>query len=210
MIYFVKKENRIEKYEATFDKNEMEKLRIEIINKCSEIEHLDYVDTDGPTYHDDFLHIRNLNRVKVGKREYNDFYSEDEDLYHYTYDKYDFPYLVELINLIYMNNVPALDMILNPDYSYEQEPFEQRIKELTKKANHISNTKTREKITVLEELEELVKKSQLNINQVSVKEYYPKVQKLIKLTFIDSIEISELNKILSFFSVEKISDVHIF
>lgn len=209
MFYFVKKDNRIEKYKVTFDKEAITKLRVEIINKCSEIEHYDYVDTDGPTYHDDFLRIRNLERVKVGKREYNDFYSEDEDLYHYTYDAYEFPYLINLIDMLFHNNVHALNMILNPDFTLEPEPFEKRIKDLNKKANRISNTKTKEKIAILEELEQLIAKSKLNINQKSVKEYYPKVQKFITLELVDTIDISEIEKIKKFFSLE-LNDLVIF
>ena len=209
MFYFVKKDNRIEKYKVTFDKEAITKLRVEIINKCSEIEHYDYLDTDGPTYHDDFLRIRNLERVKVGKREYNDFYSEDENLYHYTYDRYEFPYLINLIDMLFYNNIHALNMILNPDFTLEPEPFDKRIKDLNKKANRISNTKTKEKIAILEELEELIAKSKLNINQKPVKEYYTKVQELITLELVDTIDISELEKIKNFFSIE-LNDLVIF
>jgi len=209
MFYFVKNDKRIEKYKVTFNKEALTKLRVEIINNCSEIEHYDYVDTDGPTYHDDFLHIRNLERIKVGKREYNDFYSEDEDLYHYTYDAYEFPYLINLIDMLFHNNVHALNMILNPDFSLEPEPLEKRIKDLNKKANRISNTKTKEKIAILEELEQLIAKSKLNINQKSVKEYYPKVQQFITLELVDTIYIYELEKIQRFFSIE-LNDLVIF
>lgn len=210
MIYFVKKDNRIEKYEVAYNKSEMEKLRVEIINKCSEIEHFDYVDTDGPTYHDDFLRIRNLEIVKVGTREYNDFYSEDEDLYHYVYDRYKFPYLVTIIEMLFEGNVNALNMILNPDYSYEQESFEKRIQDLINKVDSIPNTKAEEKIDVLEKLASLINQSQLNINQVSAQEYYPKVKELIKLKLIDNIDSSDFERIQSFFNIKNIGNVHIF
>jgi len=201
MYYFVKKDNLIEKYEVTYDKEEMEKLRIEIINKCSEIEHLEYESTDGPTYNDDLLHIRNLEIVKTGVKKYNDFYSADEDIFHYSYDYYDYPYLVNLINLLSMDNVHALHSILNPDYSNEKEPIDLRIKKVTQKLNRIVSTKNKNKSTLLSELQELIEKAELNENQISVKEYYPKVQELIHLKLFDTIEISELERIKSFFKI---------
>jgi len=207
MLYFVKKGNRIEKYEATYDKAEMEKLKYEIIENCSEIIHHSYDDTTGPD-EDDYLRTRNLIKTKVGIREHNDFYDiAPETVYHFEYDEYEFPYLVSLIDMLLHNNAGALDMILNPDFSYEPESFEKRINDLMKKASRISNRKTKEKIAILEDLARLTNQSELNANQKSVKEYYPIVQKLINLRIIDSIQLTELEKIQSFFEIESIGNI---
>ena len=207
MLYFVKKGNRIEKYEVTYDKAEMEKLKYEIIENCSEIIHHSYDDTAGPD-EDDYLRTRNLIKTKVGVREHNDFYDiAPETVYHFEYDEYEFPYLVSLIDMLRHNNAGAREMILNPDFSYEPESFEKRINDLMKKASRISNRKTKEKIAILEDLARLTNQSELNANQKSVKEYYPIVQKLINLRIIDSIQLTELEKIQSFFEIESIGNI---
>lgn len=207
MIYFVKKDKQIEKYEVTYDKDEIEKLKYEIIEKCSEITHHSYDDTGGPD-ENDYLRIRNLTKIKVGIREHNDFYDiAPETIYHFEYDEYELPYLVSLIDMLYHKNSGALYMILNPDFSYEPESFEKRINDLMKKASRISNRKTKEKIAILEDLARLINQAELNANQKSVKDYYPKVQKLINLRLIDSIQLAELEKIQSFFEIENIGNI---
>ena len=202
MFYYVKDGDSIQKYRVTYDKEQLEKLRVEIINNCSEIKHLEYTATDGPTYHDDILQIRNLEIIKVGKTDNNDFYSQERDLYHYSYDKYDFPYLVTLINLLLgQHNVHALYTILNPDYKMEKEPFDKRIEELNNMINSISNCETSKKMELLEKLEQLISQSKLNINQKPVNEYYEKVQSNISLELMDTLKVSEIEKVEGFLSI---------
>ena len=65
------------KYEVVIDKELLSKLKYEIIEKCSIIIHKDYQDTYLPKMYgiDDYLKYRNYSEVKIGVREYNDFYS---------------------------------------------------------------------------------------------------------------------------------------
>ena len=58
MYYYVYKDKCVEKYLVNFSKEEIEKLKLEIINNCSEIEHREYDGTHGPNYFD-YLRIRN-------------------------------------------------------------------------------------------------------------------------------------------------------
>ena len=76
------------KYQVVINKEMLSKLKYEIIEKCSFISHKDYKDTFLPKMYgiDDYLKYRNYSEVKVGLREYNDFYSMPEDLYRIRYD----------------------------------------------------------------------------------------------------------------------------
>ena len=58
MYYYIKREDKIEKYKVVFDKDTLDELRTEIINKCSIIEHIEYTGTRTPNYFD-YLKIRN-------------------------------------------------------------------------------------------------------------------------------------------------------
>lgn len=113
MYYFLEQKYTIEKYFVSFSKEELEKLKIEIINKCSEIEHYEYDGTEGPNKFD-YLQIRNYHEKFIRIRESRDNLQwPDQKLYHYSYDKYNYPTLVTAIDNLLNGNVQALDVIYN-------------------------------------------------------------------------------------------------
>lgn len=98
MYYFLEQKYTIEKYFVSFSKEELENLKIEIINKCSEIEHYEYDGTEGPNKFD-YLQIRNYHEKFIRIRESRDNLQwPDQKLYHYSYDKYNYPTLVTAID----------------------------------------------------------------------------------------------------------------
>jgi len=115
MVIFVRNKDKILKYEVIVDKELLSKLKYEIIEKCSLITHKDYQDTYLPKMYgiDDYLKYRNYSEVKIGVREYNDFYSMPEDLYRIKYDEYHFPYLVELLDKLLKDDIDVLKEIYN-------------------------------------------------------------------------------------------------
>lgn len=205
MLYFVKKENRIEKYTVTYDEHQMEKLKLEIIDKCSEITHSEHFDIYKESYYDDQLKIRNLKsrEAKDGEypEKYKEYFSKDADIYFYSYDEYTFPYLISLIDCFYKGYGPSIKEILNPTFKCIPDSFEKRISDLSNRINNIPKENTEEKKEALTDLERLIKNAKLNANQISVKEYYPKVKELIKLELVDSITIDEFEKLKNFFEI---------
>ena len=99
MIYFRKNDEVIEKYQVDFDKEEIEKLKKEIINNCSFIQHEEYESDYSPRFTDEI--IRNFTYTPIEKEK--EYFEETRDIYRYSYDEYKPPYLVKLINQL-LNN----------------------------------------------------------------------------------------------------------
>lgn len=199
MYYYVENNDKIEKYEIEFDKEKLKKLKIEIINKCSEITHKEYNNTIEPNYFD-YLKIRNYQSKQIGTVEGRD-YAPDKTLYHISYDEYIFPYLVTLIDRLLKNDIEALNEIFNPSIEKEKISFTQRIENLSKEIDEINNFDTNKKITKLQELQKLIETQKLNSSQLPVSLYYTKVQELITFKYINSMKITEIEKTESFLGV---------
>jgi len=57
MVYFKYDGEKVEKYTVSFDKEQLEKLRIRMIDECSEITHHEVEGLNGPNQYD-YLRIR--------------------------------------------------------------------------------------------------------------------------------------------------------
>lgn len=213
MFIFVKTKDEILKYEVVFDKDVLSKLKYEIIDKCSLITHFDYKDTNLPKMYgiDDYLKYRNYSEIKVGIREYNDFYSTPEDLYRIIYDKYTFPYLIELINKLLDNDINVLKEIYNINYKKEILSIDEKIERQKKLIEDLDNSKVDKKIEELEKLKVLIKQKDLNKNQVNVNKYYSKVKGIISFYLVDRISYREVKRVCNFydqiFDVQYINDI---
>ena len=210
MIYFRKNDEVIEKYQVNFDKKEIEKLKNQIINKCSFIQHKEY--ESYCDYSPKFLYditIRNFTYAATGKK--HECFEETRDIYRYSYDEYKPPYLVSLMDQLLNGNSEAIDGILSYDISTKLN-IDDRIKFKNKEFNEIAPENINKKKEKLKELEDLLKEKELNKNQQSIDLYYSQLMELIKFNLIDSLPISELDRIESFLEinlsskVEKISD----
>lgn len=206
MIYFRKNDEVIEKYQVDFDKEEIEKLKKEIINNCSFIQHEEYESDYSPRFIDEI--IRNFTYTPTGKEK--EYFDETRDIYRYSYDEYKPPYLVKLINQLLNGNSKAIDEILNYDISTKSS-IDDRINLANQEFSKIAPediTKKKEKLKELEELEDLLKAKELNKNQQSIDAYYNQLIGLIKFDLVDSLSISELGRIESFLEI-KLSGVEI-
>ena len=204
-MYFYEYNNgRIDKFLVNIDEEKLENLRNEIINNCSEIIHRDITGIKGPNYFD-YLKIRNYSEKRIGVKE-NSFYA-DEIVYRFTYDEYIYPYLILLIEKLKQGETRVIGEIRNPDLSKEKTSYDQRIIELSKELDNIDNLNIIEKRNKLDELEKLIEIAKLNENQKSVYIYYLKVQQLIALELVDSINISEISKVINFFDLSKTNEI---
>lgn len=202
MVIFVRNKDKILKYEVIVDKELLSKLKYEIIEKCSIITHKDYQDTYLPKMYgiDDYLKYRNYSEVKIGVREYNDFYSMPEDLYRIKYDEYHFPYLVELLDKLLKDDIDVLKEIYNVNKKKEIMCIDEKINRQKDLIESIDDFETYKKINELEKLKELIEQKELNKNQVNVLKYYNKVKKLISFNLIDSITYEEVKRVSNFYN----------
>lgn len=203
MLYFRKNDEVIEKYQVSFDKEEIEKLKKKIINNCSFIKHEEYESEYSPRFTDEI--IRNLTYTPTGKEK--EYFEETRDIYRYSYDEYKSPYLVELINQLLNGNSKAIDKILNYDISTKS-TIDDRIDLANQEFNKIAPEDIIKKKEKLKELEDLLKTRELNKNQKSIEPYYKKLIDLINFKLIDSILASELNRVESFLEIDLIDQIN--
>lgn len=196
MFYYLKKKGKLEKYTVEIDHEALKSLRLEIIFRCSEISHIEDTTTATPNYFD-YERIQNYTEKKVGRTD-GGFYTPSEDIYHVSYDYYNHPYLVSIIDRLLKDDKTAIAEILKPDYSKEAVSFEKRIANLESKINDIPTCNTAAKVAKLKELEELLQKSHLNQKQASVKKYYSKAKKLITFTLVDTMSLKDIQKVGDF------------
>lgn len=204
MFYFRKNDEVIEKYQVSFDKEEIEKLKKKIINNCSFIKHEEYESDYSPRFTDEI--IRNFTYTPTGKEK--EYFEETRDIYRYSYDEYKPPYLVELINQLLNGNSKAIDKILNYDISTKS-TIDDRIDLANREFNKIAPEDIIKKKEKLKELEDLLKAKKLNKNQQSIDIYYNQLIGLIKFDLVDSLSKSELGRIESFLEIDLSSRVEI-
>lgn len=196
MVYLKRNNDVVEKYKVDFDKERIEKLKNEIVNKCSFIEHKEY---ESDSYISiDVNTVKNFMCNLIGKKEY---FEEVRDVYFYQYDEYNPPYLVELINRLLKDDSSAIEEILNYDISHELS-IDDKIALVNKEFIKIDSkdiTKRKEK---LKEIERLLKVQELNKDQQSIEFYYDQLIGLINFDLIDSISISKISRVESFLEIK--------
>lgn len=207
MLYFKKEEDGVHKYEVSFDKNEVSLLLEEVKSKCSTIKHFEYDDVNLPSLSEriysqnqnDDGEIRFFNQKIVGYREYNDFYSQQEDVYHYSYYEYTYSPLVFIINGLLNDNSIVIDKIFNPE-NIHRFNFDHEIDNINNEINKIPNNKIKEKMDKLNELNDLLKFANLNSKQKDEDEYYIRLQGLIKFELVSFLPYEIKEKYESFYS----------
>ena len=204
MLYFRKNDDVIEKYQIDFDKEKIKKLKQEIINNCSLIKHIEYESDYTPILSNEI--VKNFTYTRTGKE--REYFEETRDIYHYSYDRYEPPYLVELINQLLNDNSKVIDQILNYEISSES-TIDDSIELAYKEFKEIDPENVTKKSEKLKELEDLLKAKNYNINQQNIDLYYKELIELIKFNLIDSLPINELNKIESFLEINLSSEVEI-
>lgn len=206
MLYFRKNDDVIEKYQVNFDKEKIKKLKQEIINNCSFITHIECEGDYAPILSNEI--VRNFTYTPTGKE--IEYFEETRDIYHYSYDRYEPPYLVALINqlLLLNDNSKVIDQILNYEIA-SKSTIDDKIELAYKEFKEIDPENATKKAEKLKELENLLKAKKLNINQQNIDLYYNQLIELIKFNLIDSLPINELNKIESFLEINLSSEVEI-
>ena len=191
MFYFKKNNDVIEKYKVNFNREEVEKLKIQIIDNCSLTLHKEYRSTYYPKFTDESL-IRNFHSICIGEKEY---FEETKDVYLFSYDEYKPPYLTILIDRLLKLDSSAIDEILNYDLSFYLS-IDDKIKLACQEFAQIEDEDIILKKEKLKELEDLLINKDNNLVL-----YYNRLIKLINFELVDSILISDLKRVESFLEI---------
>ena len=196
MKYYKLKDDVIEKYNISFDSQELEKIRNEIIYKCSEIIHKKYQSDYSPSFSDDLI-IMNYKERRTGKTK--EYFEETRFIYEYSYDLYTPPDLVNLLNdLLRGKNV--LEDILTYKVS-DKLSIDIKLADKEKEMRAIDDKNTKLKIEKLKEYEELLKLKKLNKNQKPLSMYYDRLINLFKFELEDTLKVEELNRVQTFMEI---------
>ena len=155
-------------------REELMRIRFEVIERCSEVIHYDYEGINGPNTSNPFK-IRNYIHFPINSKSYH-----EGKMYRFVYEEYKFPYLVKIIDKLLRGNYSVIEELENVDLSKELVPFEEKIELLSRELDSIPNRNIREKREKLNELEYYLVQSEYNKRQVSVIPYYQIVLELVR------------------------------
>lgn len=155
-------------------REELMRIRLEVIERCSEVIHHDYEATNGPNTSNPFK-IRNYIHFPVNSKHHS-----EGRVFRFVYEEYRFPYLVKIIDKLLRGNYSVIEELENIDLSKEIVPFEEKLEILSSELDSIPNRNIREKRNKLDELEYYLTQSEYNKRQVSVIPYYQMVLDVVR------------------------------
>lgn len=202
MYYFRRNGDMIEKYKISFDREKMITLSEEIVYKCSEIVHKQYVSVTKTDLKN--KRFKNFDCKKI----INKTSKEDRISYEYSYDEYEPPYLYEIVKKLLAGDEETLFYTLLDlfDESMEKEriSIDEKLNVITKL--YIKTQSPKIKKHYLEKLIELNELRNKNLHLVPVDEYYDKVRDLLEINLVDTIDINDIGRMESFLGNKK--DTH--
>ncbi len=182
--FYVKNRDNIEKYELSYNKEEVLKLRQELIDNCSEISNKEVITSNNNIEkYMQGCEIRNISSIHLSKNTLK-----------YHYQLYKYPNVVNIIDKIldgdtqsFVNLNVELNALKNESIKENNKnKYELEIQKILNEIDKINNLDIDRKIDKLLLLKEVQEKSKLNINQKSVLYYYDEIINLFKTNLVDS------------------------
>lgn len=200
MIY-VKEEGVLRKYKIEVDKENLESLKIKLINECSVIKHIkEKQREDNLTSDYDFMHIRNYSKRFIERIDNRDFYGPPMiDIYEVEYDLYKEPKIVKLVEeALNGNDEKALELL---EYKHEEEVHESLEEKLNALLSNKDNFKNNEKF--IYETKTLLEDYKNTKYQKPVSTYLNDIKTCVKLVLIDEISYEDYLRVYNFVDKEK-------
>ena len=200
MIY-VKEEDVIKKYKIEVDKQNLESLKIKLINECSVIKHIkEKQREDNLTSDYDFMHIRNYSKRFIERVDNHDFYGSPLiDIYEVEYDFYIEPKIVKLIEEVLKGNEEkALELLEYKEDDEVHESLQDKLNKLLSNEDNFNNTEK-----VIYETKELLDEYKNTKYQKPVSIYLNDVKECVKLVLIDEISLEDYLRVYNFIDKEK-------
>ena len=199
MIYYEQDKNRIKKYKVIIDEYKLERLKLEIIDRCSLI-----TAEKEQTFNPEITKFRFTERRDVTSEmvvQDDVDYAYHPILYDITYREYMYPNLALYIEGILNYNPTYLHKVLAKENLNEETMYKARVKSLLRSFNKSVSDDCKK--AYLEKLKKVLDNESLNEGQVPEMAYYEKVMELIRLDQMDSIYLQEIERVLSFLELDK-------
>ena len=200
MKYYIQDEDKIKKYNITYDRNKILDLKQSVIEECSEIKSIESTSIEYPFIKEnDYVSFHNIKSLCVGVKETKE---GNKQIYKYTCDKYYHPYLVVLIDRLLNDDPKVIEEIINLNGINETNDFDEITKRIDDIIMNINNIKDiNEKLDITSELYSLLERKIKIINTKPIKEYYYRLQKLIHFELEGEISYKEYQSIQKFFDL---------
>lgn len=198
-MFFVKDGEVIKKYKIEIDIEKLEKLKLEIIDNCSLITHVKTTSWGGSKNKKiDRLLVRNYEMKFLEEIDtHNEFGPPRESIYEVTYDKYDPPEIVALINRALHGNDEHKIELLNYTPPM-REDIQSQIDELLKDTSDLHKLQDN-----IEKVNKLIEQKEVNKNQKDVSVYLLDVKSCIKVILIEEMDFEVYLKACAFLDDSK-------
>ena len=196
--FLVQNGDVFEKYLITYDKLELIQLKKELIEKCSTIYHQTAALTFSPLeYH--FINGENRNVVELDEKSIPSKNIYFPEVHQYSYDFYEYPKLVTIIDNILNGNIQSL---LYAKFE-EKVDYEKLIAYKNEKINNLVTDNTQERNQMLKELDKLIILADYNKNQRGTLYYKERFEKIFAKELVDTIKVTDVKHTLEFFNADK-------
>lgn len=175
MYYYKIKDNLVYKYKVVLDNETLDKIKDEIIDKCSVIEHVHTISRWEPLR--DTLCIKNHKRTLLPNKYPDRLRNIESCEYDVEYDFYNIPNLIHLIRLLLQGYTSSIQKIEN----YTDD--------ITDRINKIKARRIEDQQAAIDEL---------NKNQISADIYCKKILDCITLNEVAVLPLEEVEKIANF------------
>jgi len=207
-MYFYNLEGTmIIKYKVDLNVTKLKKLKQEMINNCSQITNKTYETIETLLF--DSQYVKNYKRENTNKKDFD----TNKDIFLVSYDLYNPPYLVILIdqlllgNTIVINKIKKYNEIYCVDNSFIQEQYQNLLSSIYGEEDikiygeHPDETKKERKKQLLKEMEKLLNMYETqNKNNDLIEGYRLQVLECINLNVIKTISLNMLFDIQDFFN----------
>ena len=204
MVYYKVSQHYVDKYDLSFDRNVLEKIKNNLIKNCSKKTHVikeSTLEEDQLIKDSSSEKIIKVKKTDTGKiRSYSDT-SEDKKVYKYDYIHITYPNLVILINRLLNEDESSIDDIIN----YEIEnllDYNELLKKQKNKVKQSVDASPDELSKELEILHKLEDDKELNKGIKTTRYYYEKLLGSINYKQLDQIPIIDVIEYKEFFSFQ--------
>ena len=209
MYYYDIEDFEIVKYEVELNIEKLNLLKIQIVNECSEIVHKSY-ETVNPSSHFNQSYIKNYLAQKTEKKDEN-----NNDIYLISYDLYNVPYLVTLIDSLLNGNTSVINEIQNYKecFSIENSEICDTYNTLLNELNSVEDIKIygvqenmedkSKRKDLLKQMEELLTKYQserkVSYDAKKIEKYRERVLNCIDFKLVKRISLKKFIEVINFF-----------
>lgn len=193
MLYWKISNDKILKYDAIYNKEDLSDMRKKVIDNCSEIFHCENQSSNRINYNAE--KIRNY-RCESNNRKRLD--GTFESIYYESYDEYVFPQLANYLYTLISDGTTleekqnAIDSIFGNICESITSNYEEQIIRLKREIDNLHRMDYIVKMKKIQKLNALTKHYEINKNQKPVSIYYEKVRSMIYLNYIGSVPIDKV------------------